>query len=146
MFLTAYSNESPDHKDSSKYKKWSASLAEKDLFCGRTVLKYKEELGLSREQIKKIENLMLAHEEQSIRAGAEVKIGGLRFATYVKSEKVDRKEIEKLIRELSQKKTACMIEYMNYLLDVRETLTEEQLRKIKSLREKYRREKTGEKK
>lgn len=111
-------------------------LAENNLVTARTLLEFKEEIGLSKEQEKKIEDLLLAYEESAIRSGAEVKIGELRFVSYLESEQIDRKEIARLIRQLSKQKTDAIVDYINYLLDIREILSLEQLEKAKIIREK----------
>ncbi len=112
--------------------------ADNNLFDARTILRFKEKIDLSIEQEKKIENIMLAYEESSFRSSAEIKIGELRFATYIKSEKVDRKEIAKLIKQISTKKTDWIVNYINYLLDLREILSSEQLEKMKVIAKKER--------
>ncbi|MCI0470515.1 MAG: hypothetical protein L0Y73_02540 [Candidatus Aminicenantes bacterium] len=113
---------------------WSYFWAQKDLFDARLILEAKEKVGLTKEQQRKIENKMLEFEEASIKQWAEIKVLELRFASHVKSEKVDRKEIEKVVREISARKTECILKYMNYLLDIKGILTPEQLRKMKALR------------
>jgi Spy/CpxP family protein refolding chaperone len=115
---------------------WSFFWAKKDLFDARLILDAKESIGLTKEQQQKIENKMLAYEETSIKDWAEIKVLELRFASYVKSEKVDRKEIEKVVKEISARKTDCIVKYMNYLLDLKGILTPEQLRKMKAIHKK----------
>jgi Spy/CpxP family protein refolding chaperone len=115
---------------------WSFFWAQKDLFDGRLILDAKDKIELTKEQEQKIENKMLAYEEASIRSWAEIKVLELKFASYVKSEKVDRNEIEKVVREISARKTDCIVQYMNYLLDLKEIVTQEQLKKIKAIHKK----------
>lgn len=115
---------------------WSYFWAQKDLFDARLILDAKDKIGLTKEQRQKIENKMLAYEEASIKNWAEIKVLELRFASYVKSEKVDRKEIEKVVREISARKTDCIVKYMNYLLDLKGILTAEQLKKMRALHKK----------
>ena len=47
---------------------------------------------------------------------------------------MDRKEVEKHIRQISKIKTDMIVDYMNYLLDVKEILTPAQREKIKQLK------------
>ena len=108
-------------------------LAYQGLFDGRAVLKNKQAIDLSATQEKKIEALVLAFEESLIRKGAEIKINELKFALYIKADKVDRKEIARLITEISRQKTDSIIAYLDYLLDVREMLTGRQREKLKKL-------------
>jgi len=108
-------------------------LADPDFVDGRAVLKYKQAIGLSAAQEKKIETLVLAFEESLIRKGAEIKINELKFALYIKADKVDRKEIARLITEISRQKTDSIVGYLNYLLDVRDVLTGPQRDRLKTL-------------
>jgi Spy/CpxP family protein refolding chaperone len=112
-------------------------LAENDLYDGRILLRLKDRIGLTGEQEKKIEDLMLAHETVSIRSSAEIKIKELQFASYLKSrvEKIDRKQVERHIREIGSEKTRMIVHYMNYLLDLRNLLTPGQKEILKQMRE-----------
>jgi Spy/CpxP family protein refolding chaperone len=115
-------------------------MAEKNLYDARLILKVKDKIGLTIEQEEKIENIMLDHEAFTIRNGAEIKIKELRFVSYLKSEpepgKMDRKQVEKYIREISRKKTDMIVHYMNYLLDLKAILTPLQLQKMTEIRKK----------
>jgi hypothetical protein len=116
-------------------------LGENNLYDGRLLLDLKDKIALTKQQEEKIEGLMLAHEAFVIRNSAEIKIKELRFAFYLKSKEgeVDRKEMAQYIREISKEKTDLIVHYMNYLLDLRELLTPEQLETLGKLREKNRR-------
>lgn len=107
--------------------------ADQGLVDGRAVLKFKQDIGLSAAQEKKIKTLVLAFEESLIRHGAEIKINELKFALYIKADKVDRKEIARLISEISRQKTDSIVGYLNYLLDVRDVLTGPQRDRLKTL-------------
>ncbi len=133
FLMTAQENENQENKnkDVVKHMKRALFMAQKDLYDGRLLLEYSEEIGLTANQVKKIENMMLEYEESSMRIGAEIKILELQFATYVKSDQVDRKQIEQLIRDINKKKTRGVIDYMNYLLDLKEILTPSQLEKVR---------------
>jgi len=102
-------------------------LAKSNLYDGRVLLRVKEKIDLSDRQIEKIENLMLEHEAFSIRNSAEIKIKELRFATYLKAGKLNRQETEKFIRDISAEKTDLIVNYINYLVDIRALLTSRQL-------------------
>lgn len=110
-------------------------LTNNNLFNGRWLLGIKDTINLTKEQEEKIENLMLGHEEFSIRNSAEIKIKELRFAAYLKKKKTDRKEIEAHVREISNVKTNLIVNYINYLLDVRSILTPRQLEILKQIKE-----------
>ncbi|MDQ1353218.1 MAG: hypothetical protein QG657_3524 [Acidobacteriota bacterium] len=103
-----------------------------NLYDARFILDAQEDLGLTKEQTEKIENLMLENEATIIRDSAEIKIQELRFASFLKSQsdEIDRKQVEKYIREISQQKIIMVVHQINYLLDVKQVLTPAQLRKL----------------
>jgi hypothetical protein len=111
-------------------------LSKNNLYDGRLLLRLKDKIGLTEDQEKKIEDLMLEHEAFSIRSSAEIKIKELQFASYLKSKKkkIDRKQMEQRIREISSEKTKMIVHYMNYLLDLRELLTTQQVETLRHLR------------
>jgi Spy/CpxP family protein refolding chaperone len=102
-------------------------LADSNLVDGRRLLEIKARIGLTAEQEKKIEDLVLEQEAFNIRRSAEIKIKEVRFAAYLRAGKLDRKGMASYIREISAEKTALIVNYINYLLDVRELLTPRQL-------------------
>ena len=110
-------------------------LTESNLFDGRWLLEKKDKIALTRAQEEKIENLMLAHEAFSIRCTAEIKIKELQFAAYLKTGKIDRKEIEKHIREIGKEKTNLIVDHLNYLLDLRNLLTNRQIETLMQIKE-----------
>ncbi len=113
-------------------------MAENNLYDARLILAAKEEIGLTKEQAEKIENLMLENEANTIRQSAEIKIQELRFTSFLKSQskKIDRKQVEEYIREISRKKTTMIVHHINYLLDVKQILTPTQLHKLAEIRAK----------
>lgn len=109
-------------------------LAEKNLFDARFIMRFKEDINLSEEQGKKVENLLLAFEENSIKKTAEIKIRELRFASYLKSEKFNRGKIERQLKTISKMKTDFLIDYINYLLDLKQIMTPVQIEKLKEIK------------
>ena len=109
--------------------KFGLYMAENNLFEARFILHLKSEIGLSAQQEQKIENLMLAYEESAIRSGSDVKVLELKFATLLKGKRIDRREMEKFAREIGNKRTNLQVGHLNYLLDVRDVLTAEQVQK-----------------
>lgn len=109
-------------------------LAEKNLFDARFIMRFKEDINLSKEQEKKVENLLLAFEENSIKKSAEIKIRELRFASYLKSEKINREKIERQLKTISKMKTDFLIDYINYLLDLKQIMTHAQIEKLKKIK------------
>lgn len=113
-------------------------MAENNLFEARFILHLKSEIGLSAQQEQKIENMMLAYEETAIRRGSDIKVLELKFASLLKGNRIDRREMEKLAREMGRMKTDLQVGHLNYLLDVRDTLTAEQVQKLEKMKEKFR--------
>jgi Spy/CpxP family protein refolding chaperone len=109
-------------------------MAENNLFEARFLLRLKSEIGLTGEQEQKIGNMMLAHEETVIRRSSDIKVLELKFASLLKNNRIDRREMEKMAREMGQMKTDLQVDHLNYLLDVRDILTPEQIQKIEKLK------------
>ncbi len=109
-------------------------LAGKNLFDARFIMRFKEDINLSKEQEKKVENLLLAFEENSIKKSAEIKIRELRFASYLNSEKINRGKIERQLKTISKMKTDFLIDYINYLLDLKQIMTPVQIEKLKEIK------------
>ncbi|MCU0235991.1 MAG: hypothetical protein MUC72_02790 [Acidobacteria bacterium] len=113
-------------------------MAENNLFEARLVLRLKGEIGLSAQQEQKIENLMLAYEESAIRRGSDIKVLELKFASLLKGNRIDRRETEKQAREIGRMKTDLQVGHLNYLLDVRDVLSAEQVQKLDKMKDKFR--------
>jgi len=123
-----------DGRDIIKKTKAGIFLAEKNLFDARFILRFKEDINLSEEQEKRVENLLLAFEENSIKKSAEVKIKELRFASYLKSGKINRKKMERQLKIISKMKTDFLIDSVNYLLDLKQIMTPVQIEKLKGIK------------
>lgn len=136
VLLNAQPENKPQKDEAFKRKRHLFFLTDNNLFGGRMLLKIKDKIGLTREQVERIENLMLEHEAFSIRNSGEIKIKELQFTAYLKAGKTDRKKMEVYIREISKEKTNLIVHYMNYLLDVRDVLTPQQLETLKQMKEK----------
>jgi Spy/CpxP family protein refolding chaperone len=109
-------------------------MAENNLFEARFILRLKGEIGLSAQQEQKIENMMLAYEESAIRRGSDIKVLELKFASLLKGKRIDRREMEKMAREMGKLKTDLQVDHLKYLLDVLDTLTPEQIQKIEKFK------------
>jgi len=115
-------------------------MAENNLFEARFVLHLKSEIGLAAPQEQKIEDMMLAYEENAIRRGSDIKVLELKFASLLKGNRIDRREMEKQARAIGQMKTDLQVGHLNYLLDVRDILTADQVQKLEKRKEKFREE------
>ena len=114
--------------------KFGLYMAENNLFEARFILRLKGEIGLTQTQEQKIENMMLAQEEAAIRRGSDIKVLELKFASLLKNNSINRREMEKMVRAMGKLKTDLQVDHLNYLLDVRDTLTPEQIQKIEKLK------------
>jgi len=112
-------------------------MAENNLFEARLILRLKGEIGLTPQQEQKIEDMMLAYEENAIRRGSDLKVLELKFASLLKGNRIDRREVEKQARQIGAMKTDLQVGHLNYLLDVRDILTAEQVQKLEKLKEKF---------
>jgi len=118
--------------------KFGLYMAENNLFEARFILRLKSEIGLTPAQEQKIGNMMLAHEEAAIRRSSDIKVLELKLASLLKNNRIDRREMEKMAREMSRLKTDLQIDHLNYLLDLRDTLTADQVQKIEKLKKDFR--------
>jgi Spy/CpxP family protein refolding chaperone len=109
-------------------------MAENNLFEARFLLRLQSEIGLTGEQEQKIETMMLAHEETTIRRASDIKVLELKFASLLKNNRIDRREMEKMAREVGKLKTDLQVDHLNYLLDLRDILTPEQIQKIEKIK------------
>ena len=109
-------------------------MAENNLFEARFILHLKDEIGLTPAQEQKIENMMLTYQENAIRRSSDIKVMELKFASLLKNNRIDRREMEKLAREMGKLKTDLQVDHLNYLLDVRDILTPEQIQKIEKFK------------
>lgn len=112
-------------------------LADQNLFDGRFVMGFKDQVNLTQDQIHKVENLMLTFEEQFIGRCAKIKIKEIHLANYIKSDQINRKKIEKIIRGISSERIEISILYLNYLLDIKMLLRSEQIGKLKKFKKNH---------
>ena len=112
-------------------------LIEQNLIDGRLTLRFKNQIKLTGVQIQNIEKLMLGFEEEYIRRWAEIKIKEIQLATFIKSDQIILKKIEKTIREINSERIEISIKYLNYLLDIKAVLTSEQRENLKTLRKQH---------
>lgn len=125
-------------RDMVKHARFGIHMAEKNLFSGSMLLKFKDEIGLTEEQVSKIEKMSDLFQEAVIKKQADIKVKGLKVRSYLKEEQVDRKKMEMMIREIAEMRTDLQVDHMNYLLDLKDLLTPEQIGKIESLKKERR--------
>jgi len=121
-----------------KQGRFGIHMAEKNLFHARMLLKMKDHIGLTEDQAKKIESMQERYMEATIKLKADLKIKQMKFKSYLKEDKINRKKMEKIIREIAEMKTDMQVDHMNYLLDLKSLLTTEQIQKIEELKKQRR--------
>jgi Spy/CpxP family protein refolding chaperone len=113
-------------------------MAERNLFPCVILLQMKDEIGLTKEQVDKIEKIQGTIQENSIKRQADIKILELKLANSLQADKADRAQIEKSIRDISKLRTDMQIEHINHLLNIRDVLTPDQVKKIEELKKNFR--------
>jgi Spy/CpxP family protein refolding chaperone len=124
-------------RDMVKHARFGIHMAEKNLFPGHMLLKFKDEIGLTAEQVSKIEKMKDLFQEATVKKQADIKVKGLKVRSYLTEEQVDRKKMEIMIREIAKMRTDLQVDHMNYLLDMKDLLTPEQIAKIESLKKEW---------
>lgn len=113
-----------------KHAGFRIMMAEKNLLPANVLLKFKDEIGLTPDQVNKISKMQDGFKEATIKKQADIKILELKLESYMKEEKIDRAKMEKMIRDIGKMRTDFQIEHINYLLDLKNILTPEQVKKI----------------
>jgi uncharacterized membrane protein len=94
------------------------------------ILSYKDYLGLSAEQVKKLEQLRDNFQRQSIRNDADVRIIELDIATLLDSPTVDVVKVEAKIREAEKLRAELRIARVRAIEQAKAVLTSEQRKKF----------------
>lgn len=94
------------------------------------ILSYKDSLGLSAEQVKKLEQMRDQFQRQSIRTDADVKIIELDIAALLDSPTVDVAKVEAKIREAEKMRTELRIARVRAIEQAKGVLTSEQRKKF----------------
>ena len=105
-------------------------MAERNLYSPRMLLRVANEIGLSEAQVSQIRTMDRKHQESMVKSVAESRIRGIKLKALFDSDKVDRKALEKAVRSVSDSWTEIRLARINHLLDVRNLLTSEQIKKI----------------
>jgi Spy/CpxP family protein refolding chaperone len=130
--------------DGHRQMAYGIHLAEKNLFPVQMLLKFKVEIGLSDEQVGKIEKMQLKHQESMIKQSSDIRLLELKIGNALKAEPVDRAAVEKMIREVGNMKTNLSVKRINFLLDVKNILTTDQLNRIEKMKNEMRLKRYGQ--
>lgn len=124
----------PRQRKMMRHARFGIMMAEKNLFPAKLLLRVKDEIGLTQEQTNKIEKMEGLYQESDIRKQADIKIQELKFHSYLKGDQIDRSKMEKMIRAIAKMRTDSQIDHINFLLDLRNILTPEQIAKIEDIK------------
>ena len=124
----------PRERKMMRHARFGIMMAEKNLFPANLLLRFKDEIGLTQEQTDKIEKMEGLYRESDIRKQADIKIQELKFHSYLKGDQIDRSKMEKMVRTIAKMRTDSIIDHINFLLDLRNILTPEQIAKIEDIK------------
>lgn len=124
----------PRQRKMMRHAGFGIMMAEKNLLPAFMLLKFKGEIGLTEDQVAKIEKIEESFQEARIRKDADVEVLELKLRTYLKEDKIDRGKMEKMIRDIAKMRTDAQVDHINHLLDIKNILTPDQLKKIEQLK------------
>ena len=119
-----------------KHRAGRGFFAGQDFLPARLLLRAKDELGLSGEQVKKINALVEAHEQWAIKFKAEMKIKALKLRSI--TGEMDIQEAEKLIREQADMHATMQIARLHLQKELQAVLTPEQAAMAAKLKNTFR--------
>lgn len=122
----------------SKHMKHGFGMLDSNMIRGQMLLKMKDELGLTPDQEKKIEQMSLNFQESVIKRMADTKVLELKLTNYLQGDKIDKKSIEKMVKEVAMMKADMQVDRIFHYLDIKGVLTPEQLKKVEELKKNFR--------
>jgi Spy/CpxP family protein refolding chaperone len=126
-----------------EHARFGIMLVDKNLFPAPVLLKHKDDIGLTAEQVGKIEKMQVQQQETFIKKQAEINVKELKLGTFLKEDKIDRGKLEGMIQEIGKMRTDLQVQHINHLLDLRDLLTADQLKKLENFKEDRMRERMG---
>jgi Spy/CpxP family protein refolding chaperone len=126
-----------------EHARFGIMLVDKNLFPAPMLLKHKDDIGLTAEQVSKIEKMQAEQMEIFIKKQAEISVKELKLSTFLKEDKIDRGKLESMIMEIGKMRTDLQVQHINHLLDLRDLLTAEQLKKLESFKQDRMKERMG---
>ena len=121
----------------SKHMRHGFGMLDNNMIRGQMLLRLKAEIGLTPDQVKKIEKMSFDFQESVIRRMADTKILEIKLANYLQGEKINKKNIEKMIKDISAMKADMQIDRVFHFLDIRSILTPEQIKKVNELKKNF---------
>ncbi len=117
-----------------KHSRFGLHMVERNLIPAKVLLRIKDDIGLTGEQVTKIEKMQEAQQEASIRKQADIRVKELKFKNYLKEDNINRGKMEKMLRGIADMRTGMLVDKINYMLDVKALLTPEQITKLETLK------------
>ena len=114
-------------------------MFQRNLFTASILLNLQDEIGLTEEQVKRIQNLRTDFNKEKIRYESESRLLQLELRNSMDSDSVNRKMVESLIRKIGELETTRQIDSVNHFLELKSILTEAQIQKIRDFRRDRRR-------
>jgi len=120
-------------------KQWIAALAVAAMSVGVALCaqvpwrnpKVAQELGLTPDQVQKLEDLQYQHQKQMIDVRRDMALKRLDLKREMQKDNPDRATVDKLIDESSALKGRMQKMRLNHMLDAKKVLTPEQVQKVK---------------
>jgi hypothetical protein len=109
----------------------AASAVERPLIS--LMLDHRVELGLTPDQVSRLEALRTAFARESIKRDADIRVGEMDLATLLEQEPLDMGKVEAKLQEVSKLRTDLQIGRLRTLEQGRAVLTPEQRTKLKAL-------------
>jgi|GEM_PF-3244628 len=96
------------------------------LYGYHTLMQEQERLSLDPQQLRKIEEAALVYKQFYILHSARIKIQELELLHLLREASPDRKRVNEELQKLGKMKIDLVIRHLEYLVDLRELLTEKQ--------------------
>jgi protein CpxP len=108
-------------------------LDDKILFKAKFMLKNQDELGLSKEQVAKIKEVKIAVKKDIVKRDAEIELLKIDIMAKMYEDKIDVAGIDKLIDKKYDLKKAKAKALVQTCADLRDILTEDQMKEFKTM-------------
>ncbi|HXG53309.1 MAG TPA: periplasmic heavy metal sensor [candidate division Zixibacteria bacterium] len=98
------------------------------------MLRNRERLGLSAEQVRRLEALRDGYEKKATRVRADIRVAEIDLAAVLKAEEPDMTKVEAQVREIEKLRADLRIERIRTIERAKQQLSAEQRRKLEELR------------
>jgi|GEM_PF-3579541 len=115
-------------------------MIHRHMVSAQMLLNLKDELSLTESQLNKIRDLQSRHAKDNIDLESKIKLQRVELQELLTRENINRQKIEAVLTELGDLKTRFEISLVNHLLDLKDVLTDDQQKKLESMKNERRRE------